>query len=100
MKIDVDRTLAQQMKLNQQNAADSLLVALNSSARSSPNFWLDPQNNVSYPLVVQTPTYRIKSMQDLRTRAADRRRPDKSGPTADERRRLQPRQGRRWSCRS
>ena len=25
----------------------------------APNFWLNPQNSVSYPLVVQTPTYRI-----------------------------------------
>jgi multidrug efflux pump subunit AcrB len=67
MRIDVDRTFAQHMKLTQENAADSLLVALNSSAQTSPNFWLDPRNSVSYPLVVQTPTYRIQSMEDLRT---------------------------------
>ena len=33
----------------------------------SPNFWLDPRNSVSYPLVVQMPTYRINSTQDLWT---------------------------------
>ena len=67
LKIDVDRTFAQHMKLTQEDAAQSLLVALNSSAQTAPNFWLDPRNSVSYPLVVQTPTYKIDSMEDLRT---------------------------------
>jgi multidrug efflux pump subunit AcrB len=44
-----------------------LLVALNSSAQTAPDFWLNPRNNVSYPLVVQTPTYHLNSMQDLLT---------------------------------
>lgn len=67
IKIDVDRTLAQQIGMSQQDAANSLLVALNSSAQIAPNFWLDPRSGVSYPLVVQTPTYRIVSAQDLWT---------------------------------
>ncbi len=37
------------------------------SAQTSPNFWVDPRNSVSYPLVVQVPTYRIGSSQDLET---------------------------------
>jgi multidrug efflux pump subunit AcrB len=44
-----------------------VLVATNSSAQSAPNFWIDPRNNVSYPLVVQVPSYRIDSSEDLRT---------------------------------
>jgi multidrug efflux pump subunit AcrB len=67
VKIDVDRTFAQHMQLTQESTANSLLVALNSSAQTAPNFWLDPRNGVSYPLVVQTPTYRIQSTEDLRT---------------------------------
>jgi len=67
MKIAVDREMAEQVGLSQRNAAESVLVALNSSAQVSPNFWLNPKNGVSYPLVVQTPTYRIHSMQDLKT---------------------------------
>ncbi|HTB63722.1 MAG TPA: efflux RND transporter permease subunit, partial [Opitutales bacterium] len=67
VKINVDRTMAQQVGLSQQSAANSLLVALNSSGQTAPNFWLNPRNNVSYPLVVQTPTYHINSMQDLWT---------------------------------
>jgi multidrug efflux pump subunit AcrB len=64
--VDVDRTLAQEVGLNQQNAATNLLVSLNNSAQVAPNFWVNPSNSVSYPLVVQEPTYRINSLQDLK----------------------------------
>jgi multidrug efflux pump subunit AcrB len=40
---------------------------LNNSAQTAPNFWVNPTNSVSYPLVVQTPTYTINKMQDLGT---------------------------------
>ena len=33
----------------------------------APNFWLNPRNSVSYPLVVQTPTYRVNSVPALMT---------------------------------
>ena len=39
---------------------------LNNSAQIAPNFWVNPSNSVSYPLVVQEPTYRINSLQDLK----------------------------------
>jgi multidrug efflux pump subunit AcrB len=64
--VDVDRTLAQEVGLSQQNAATNLLVSLNNSAQIAPNFWVNPNNSVSYPLVVQEPTYRITSLQDLK----------------------------------
>jgi multidrug efflux pump subunit AcrB len=44
-----------------------VLVTTNSSAQSAPNFWVDPRNSVSYPLVVQEPSYRIGTSQDLET---------------------------------
>ena len=65
--IDVDRNFASQMRLTQQTVAGDILVALNSSAQVAPNFWLNPRNGVSYPLVVQTPGYNIKTLEDLRT---------------------------------
>jgi multidrug efflux pump subunit AcrB len=67
LNVNVDRTFAQQVGLNQQIAAGNLLVSLNSSAQIAPNFWLNPRNGVSYPLVVQTPTYRVNTMEDLKT---------------------------------
>ena len=65
LTIDVDRTLAQQLGLNEDEAVKSVLVDVNSSAQTVPNFWIDPRNNVSYPLVVQMPTYRVSKTEDL-----------------------------------
>ena len=67
LAVDVDRAFATQVGLTQRETANNLLVYANSSAQSSPNFWVDPRNGVSYPLVVQQPTYTIVSAQDLGT---------------------------------
>jgi multidrug efflux pump subunit AcrB len=67
LTVDMDRALASEAGVTQQEAANNVLVTTNSSAQSAPNFWIDPRNNVSYPLVVQMPTYRIGSAQDLQT---------------------------------
>ena len=67
LTVDMDRALAEQSGVTQQEVASSVLVATNSSAQTSPNFWVDPRSSVSYPLVVQTPTYSIRSSQDLLT---------------------------------
>jgi multidrug efflux pump subunit AcrB len=67
LKIDVNRSLAQEVGMTQRQTANSLLVMLNSSIQIGPNFWVNPKNGVSYPLVAQTPTYTINSLQDLRT---------------------------------
>ncbi len=67
LTIDVDRTLAREVGLGQRTLANNLLVTLNNSAQVAPNFWVNPRNSVSYPLVVQAPTYRITSAQDIWT---------------------------------
>jgi multidrug efflux pump subunit AcrB len=66
LSVDVDRALATQVGLTQREAASNVLVTTNSSAQTAPNFWVDPTNGVSYPLVVQQPTYDIASSQDLK----------------------------------
>jgi multidrug efflux pump subunit AcrB len=67
LTVDLDRALATQIGVSQQEAANDVLVATNSSAQTAPNFWVDPRNSVSYPLVVQVPPYRIDTSQDLKT---------------------------------
>ena len=67
LTVNMDRALATETGVTQQEAANNVLVATNSSAQTAPNFWVDPRNNVSYPLVVQVPGYRIGSSQDLET---------------------------------
>ncbi len=67
LDVNVDRALATQMGLQQRSTANDVLISTNSSAQSAPNFWVDPRNHVSYPLVVQLPTYHIDSTHDLWT---------------------------------
>ncbi|HVZ87758.1 MAG TPA: efflux RND transporter permease subunit [Polyangia bacterium] len=64
--VDVDRTKAQQMGLAQRDVATSLLTATSGSFQTSPSFWLNPQNGVSYNVAIQAPQYDLDSLQDLR----------------------------------
>jgi len=65
INVDVDRTLAGEVGLTQRDAANSLLVTLSGSGQVEPNFWLNTENGVSYPIVAQMPQYRIDTMSDL-----------------------------------
>jgi len=65
LMVDVDRTRAEAVGLTQQNVAQSLLVALSGSFQTTPNFYLDPRNGVSYNIAIQSPQYRLDSMSDL-----------------------------------
>jgi multidrug efflux pump subunit AcrB len=64
-KVDVDRTRAQQVGYSQRDVAGNLLVALSGSFQTAPTFYLNPQNNVSYNIAVQTPQYDVQSLQEL-----------------------------------
>jgi multidrug efflux pump subunit AcrB len=63
--VDVDRTKALQAGLQQQDVAQNLLIALSGSSQTSPNFWLNPQNGVSYPVMTMVPQYDVNSLQAL-----------------------------------
>ncbi len=65
--VDVDRTQAQQLGLAQRDVAGDVLVSLSSSFQTAPNFWLNPENGVSYAVQVMTPQYRIDSMDALQS---------------------------------
>jgi multidrug efflux pump subunit AcrB len=65
INIDVDRTKAMQAGLTQKDVAQNLLIALSGSSQTTPNFWLDPRNGVSYPLMTEVPQYDIHSLQTL-----------------------------------
>ena len=38
---------------------------MSGSARPAPTFWVNPKNHVSYPIVVQTPQYKLDSLSQL-----------------------------------
>jgi multidrug efflux pump subunit AcrB len=63
--VHVDRTKAMQAGLTQRDVAQNLLIALSGSSQTTPNFWLDPKNGVSYPLMAEVPQWDIHSLQTL-----------------------------------
>jgi CzcA family heavy metal efflux pump len=67
LRMDIDRTRVTQVGLTARDVAQSVLVSLSGSFQTSPNFWLNPKNEVTYQMAVQSPQYRMTSMQDLMT---------------------------------
>jgi multidrug efflux pump subunit AcrB len=65
LTVAVDRTRAQSIGLTQKDVAQSMLVALSGSFQTSPSFYLDPKNGVSYNVAVQAPQYGVSSMAAL-----------------------------------
>ena len=65
--VDVDRTRAGLAGINERDVTNSLVVNLASSFQVAPAFWLNPKNGVSYPIVIQTPQYRLDTLGDLKT---------------------------------
>ena len=65
MKFDVDRARAGQLGFSQLDVATGLLISLSSSNQLNPNWWVNPANGVDYPVVVQTPTYRMDTPEAI-----------------------------------
>ncbi|WP_044964246.1 MULTISPECIES: efflux RND transporter permease subunit [Sorangium] len=64
LRIDVDRTMADQLGLSQRDVASDVLVSLSSSGQTSPTYWLD-KRGVQYLVAVQTPQYAMGSIDDV-----------------------------------
>ena len=65
LHLRVERTKAQQLGFTAHDVAQNLLVSLSGSFQTSPTFWVDPRNGVSYSIATQTPQYRANTIQDL-----------------------------------
>ena len=65
--VDVDRTRAAETGITERDVTNSLVVNLASSFQVAPAFWLNPRNGVSYPIVIQTPQYRLDTLDELET---------------------------------
>jgi multidrug efflux pump subunit AcrB len=65
LHMQFDRDRMTQVGLNARDVAQSVLVSLSGSFQTAPNFWLNPANGVTYQIAVQTPQYRVTSLQDL-----------------------------------
>jgi multidrug efflux pump subunit AcrB len=65
LRVDVDRTHADQLGVTERDVTDSLSTTLAGSAQTAPAYWLNPKNGVSYPIVAQTPQYKVDTLSDL-----------------------------------
>ncbi|MFT0878140.1 efflux RND transporter permease subunit [Rhodopseudomonas sp. G2_2311] len=65
--IDVDRTRAQYVGLTERDVTNSLVVNLAGSSQVAPTYYLNPENGVSYSIVMQTPQYHVDSLSKLET---------------------------------
>ncbi|WP_396332432.1 efflux RND transporter permease subunit [Burkholderia anthina] len=64
--IDVDRSRADELGITEHDVTNSMVASLSGTGQVSPTFWLNPSNGVSYPIVAQTPQYRMTSLSDLK----------------------------------
>jgi CzcA family heavy metal efflux pump len=65
LDMHIDRTKVTQVGMNARDVAQNVLVSLSGSFQTSPNFWLNPKNGVTYSVAVQTPQYHVTSLQDV-----------------------------------
>jgi multidrug efflux pump subunit AcrB len=65
INVNIDRLKAQELGLTQRDVASNVLLALSGSGQVAPNFWMDPKTGVEYPVLVQTPQYRLDNLGSL-----------------------------------
>ena len=70
-----------QTGITERDVTNSLVVNLAGSFQVAPAFWLNPKNGVSYPIVIQTPQYRLDTLGELKN-LADHRRQTRQSATA------------------
>jgi multidrug efflux pump subunit AcrB len=67
LNVNVDRTRAALLGLTETDVASDLLVSLSGSSQTTLSFWIDPKSGTQYPVVAQTPQFRLTSLADLAT---------------------------------
>jgi multidrug efflux pump subunit AcrB len=65
IRFNVDRTKAGQFGLTQRDVSNSLLISLSSSGQVAPAQWMNWDNGVNYQVAVQTPQYKMNSLDAL-----------------------------------
>src|SRR4029077_12299362 len=61
--IEVDRTRAQYVGVTERDVTNSLVVNLAGSSQVARTYYLNPDNGVSYSIVMQTPPYKMASFR-------------------------------------
>jgi multidrug efflux pump subunit AcrB len=66
LRLDVDRTRASQLGLDQREVVDNVITALTSNTMIAPSYWIDPKSGFDYMLTVQYPEAQVKNLADLK----------------------------------
>src|SRR5437660_3103778 len=66
LQLDVDRTQASEMGLDQREVVNNVITALTSNTMIAPSFWIDPKTGNDYMLTVQYPENQVKTLSDLK----------------------------------
>jgi multidrug efflux pump subunit AcrB len=67
LNVSFNRTMASLVGLNEQSAANTMLQTLAGSSQTNPIYWLNPDNQISYPVSIQTPQFAMDNLGDLRS---------------------------------
>ena len=67
LHVQVDQARAAQFGLTQTDVANNFLVSLSGSGQVLPNYWVDPDNGISYLVETRTPMRRIDSVDSIRS---------------------------------
>ncbi len=63
--VNIDRERAGQLGLSEQRVANNLMISMSGTAQVNPNFWPDPVTGFPYLVAVQTPPYKLNSLEKL-----------------------------------
>ncbi len=66
LHLDVDRTRASELGLDQREVVTNVITALTSNSMIAPSYWIDPRTGQDYMLTVQYPEFQVKSLNDLK----------------------------------
>jgi multidrug efflux pump subunit AcrB len=65
LNINVNRLKAQELALTARDISSNVLLSLSGSGQVAPNYWMDPQTGINYPIIVQVPQYRLTNFETL-----------------------------------
>ncbi len=65
IRLDVDRTKAAQLGLTEHDVTSNMLISLSGNGSVAPNYWVNWDNGVNYNVGIQTPQYKVDSLDAL-----------------------------------
>jgi Cation/multidrug efflux pump len=65
LRLEVDRARAARFGLTQRDVANDVVISLSSNTQVTPNYWIDPNSGIQYFLGVQTPQYKVDSIDSI-----------------------------------